>query len=230
MVLKEDAYDEGDVDEGDVDVEEEEPLVIGGTIGVVAAPVLAALAPASPAPAPAAPASTAPASAALAPAVPGDDATMEELRAYIAAMQKQKAAESEQVEEEEEDPDLPWWAEHADFPDEWRLLPPCEINPKINQQINDGEAEERVRLSTALLWKDLENNGWYFPKEKAGAYCNMPSEVFIKILRFARSPEIMLPWNAMDLDKKVTPPPPVLFLLSNFGVTNPPFFYSSGRA
>jgi hypothetical protein len=35
-------------------------------------------------------------------------------------------------------PELPWWAAHVMFDDEWRLLPACELNPKINEEKYDS--------------------------------------------------------------------------------------------
>ena len=99
--------------------------------------------------------------------------------------------------------ETPFWYDHKDFPPEMKNIPGCTTHPKINMRGDDNAEEARVRIETEKLWNELEAGDWYFPEESAGSFCNMPAEVLIQILRFARSPEHALPWNAMDLHKKV---------------------------
>lgn len=97
----------------------------------------------------------------------------------------------------------PWWADHKDFPAEWLDLLPCTINPQINEESRDDEEMARVRRETKIFFASLIEGGWCFPGEPQGSFCYVPSEVLIKLMEFARAAPHLLPWNAMDVDRKV---------------------------
>ena len=96
-----------------------------------------------------------------------------------------------------------WWAEHPDFPQEYIGLPSCPVNPPVNTSLSDSDEQKRVRAMTKAFWKDITFSEHFYPMEPEGSFDKVPSEIFIRLLTFAREEPYNLPWNAKDLNDKV---------------------------
>ena len=96
-----------------------------------------------------------------------------------------------------------WWAHHPEFPEAFKNLPRCTVNPVMNGHARDSPEEARVRRATSLYYRHLGQAHMSLPEEPNGAFHQVPSELLIKMMTHARAAPYNLPWNAWDVDARV---------------------------
>ncbi len=62
----------------------------------------------------------------------------------------------------------------------------------------------RVRKETNNFYLAMVHSNWCLPCEPNGSFWQVPSEVLIKVMGIAISEPFNLPWNAVDVETKLS--------------------------